>query len=328
MKFRTELHLKPLEQTISYQDQICLLGSCFAEHIGGKLQALKYRSLLNPLGIIYHPYPLHQMIHNALTQAVVQESDLEMDPEGKQVYWGGHGSLCSTEAYTTMQQVNDGLQQLKKVLSKASHLIITYGSAYYYHHPKAGAVANCHKFPTSTFEKKIAYATDIIESFNEMMSILLQTNPNIQVLLTVSPVRHIRDGIVENTLSKAQLITAIYQICSEYRQCQYIPAYELLMDDLRDYRFYSDDLVHPSHQAIDYIWEKVSEMILSSDEMDIRSQVQKIITAANHRPRLPHSAQHLAFCTSQIEVINILQKQHPYIDMSEEIKKFEFCLRT
>ena len=323
MKFRTELHLQKSDIHIGYSDRLLLLGSCFSENIGQKLNQIKYLTTVNPLGIVYHPVPLHESIKDALSGKVIEESNLNRNIDGQYTAWNIHSRLSTVDAQESMNQMNDGLEQLKGSLQGANFLILTYGTAYYYDHKDYGPVANCHKFPSKDFVKKLSSTNELIYSFDRMLTSLKTVNPNIKVLLTVSPVRHIKDGIIENNRSKAHLISAVHEICDNNSHCHYLPSYELLIDDLRDYRYYADDMVHPSDQAIEYIWSKIGEHILAPSEATLRSDILKLIRAAAHRPFNAKSQQHMTFLNTQRELTNKILKTYPNLDFSKELEVFE-----
>jgi len=323
MKFRTELHLEPSKFNIRYEDQLLLLGSCFSENIGAKLVTSKYQTLINPLGIMYHPLPLHQTISDAVDGKSITEEELNINPEGRYTAWNVHSKLCTTDPSETHMNIKAGVHQLSSSLHNANYLILTYGTAYCYHHIAHGAVANCHKFPAKDFEKKLSSPEEIKSSFDSMLSKMMAINPKIKILLTVSPVRHIKDGIAENNRSKAHLLTAVHEICDAIDNCHYLPSYELLIDDLRDYRYFNEDMVHPSNQAIEYIWDKISYHLLDPNERILRSDISKIVQAAMHRPFDPNSEKHKAFVAKQIKSIKSLATTHPNLDFTQELLAFD-----
>ncbi len=323
MKFRTELRLKKSNISISYSDRILMLGSCFAENVGKKLLEIKYPTTVNPLGIIYHPLPLHTSIINAIDGKHMNQEDLNINIDGQYTAWNIHSRLSTLDLQKTLSQMNQGINTLKTSISNATHIFLTYGTAYYYNHKDHGPVANCHKFPSNNFEKRLSTPSELITSFEHVLSSIKMVNPTIKVHLTVSPVRHIKDGIVENNRSKAHLITAVHDICDRHENCQYLPSYELLLDDLRDYRYYKDDMVHPTAKAIDYIWSKIIDHLLNHAEATLRSDILKLVRAASHRPFNSGSEQHKSFLTSQISLVDKILASHPNLDFSEEMKIFK-----
>lgn len=322
MKFRTELQLPKSEINIKYTESTILLGSCFAENIGNKLLQLKYDTTVNPMGVVYHPFPLHTSIVNALDSNKIELKDLIKNREGLYTSWNFHSKLSRQNATETLELMNIAIDQLYIALKSSNYLILTYGTAYHYNHNDYGPVANCHKFPPNDFTKKLSSSVQIINSFQEMYSKLLKVNPNIKILISLSPVRHIKDGMVENNRSKAHLLTAIHEICDLYSDCHYIPSYELLMDDLRDYRYYKNDLVHPSNMAVDYIWSKISSHLLDPKESRLRKDINKIINAAAHRPFNSLSDAHQLFKEAQISSITEILKNYPDIDFEPELRVF------
>ena len=322
MKFRTELQIAKSDINIAYSDQLLLLGSCFSENIGHKLSQLKYQTTINPLGIVYHPIPLHNAVTKAIQGKQLGKADLHKNIDGLYTAWNVHSRLSALDVQKTISQMNNGIRNLNESIKAANFLILTYGTAYYYHHKDHGPVANCHKFPSTNFEKILSKPAELNSSFNEMYAKIKEVNPNLKVLLTVSPVRHIKDGIVENNRSKAHLVTAVHDICDSHTNCHYLPSYELLMDDLRDYRYYADDMVHPSVKAIDYIWSKISQYILDPAEAKLRSDILKLLKAAAHRPFNLGSDQHQDFLATQAMIVNMIIKDYPYLDLSDEIKVF------
>ena len=323
MKFRTELQIQKSDINISYSDSLILLGSCFSENIGNKLNQIKYPTTVNPLGIVYHPLPLHNSILEAIQGKKIDKSDLNENIDSQYTAWNIHSRLSSLDAEETIFQMNNGIRQLCKSIKKANYLILTYGTAYYYDHKLYGPVANCHKFPSTDFKKKLSNPAELNRSFNEMYTKVKEVNANIKLVLTVSPVRHIKDGLVENNRSKAHLLTAVHKICDQHNDCHYLPSYELLLDDLRDYRFYADDMIHPSTKALDYIWNKISCQILDPAEKRLREDIIKIVRAASHRPFNGDSVQHAKFTTSQNTAIKKILVAYPKLDFSEEIKAFK-----
>ena len=323
MKFKTELILEKSDINIAYDDKLLLLGSCFSENIGKKLLQFKYTTVINPLGIVYHPVPLHNSIIDSLEGKVISKSNLNRNVDGQYTTWNIHSRLSTLDAEETLSHMNRGISLLSKSIKEANYVILTYGTSYYYDHKEFGPVANCHKFPSTDFEKKLSSPADLIGSFDNMFAIVKKINPNIKVLLTVSPVRHIKDGIVENNRSKAHLLTAVHDLCDRYDDCHYLPSYELLMDDLRDYRYYADDMVHPSSKAIDYIWNKISGHILEPGESKLREDITKIMNAAAHRPFNKKSEQHTKFLASQAKAIEKILQVYPKLDFTGEMKIFE-----
>lgn len=323
MKFRTELQLPPSPFHIKYDDRVCLLGSCFSENIGGKLTSYKYQAMVNPLGIMYHPYAIYNVIERALTEKWVTDSEMVRSPQELFVHWDAHSSLGSTSIDQAVQRINEALSDLRDELKTTKYLVLTYGTAYYYDHVTHGTVANCHKFPKVVFNKKLASIAELIKANNEVLQLLKIHNPDLSVILTVSPVRHIKDGMIENNRSKAHLLSAVHDACENHDFAHYFPSYELVIDDLRDYRYYTEDLVHPSSQAVDYIWHKLEDNILDPGEVNARNRINKLVQAAHHRPFNPDSESHQKFCKKQLSEIEEINKLFPQLNFDQEAIAFK-----
>lgn len=325
MQFRTELQLSTPLAHISYKDPILLLGSCFAENIGQVLQDLKYQVCINPHGIIYNPEVLAHIIAAAIDQTSNSNKVVE-HPEGGYIHWLAHSRLSAHTSNEASDNFTKASALLRNRIRQCQYLIITMGTAFYYEHQEYGMVANCHKYPKGEFKKKMSTNSTIEKCYQSLIAQIRDINPEIKILLTVSPVRHIRDGIIENNRSKAQLISAVHNIC-ENEKVTYVPSYELLIDDLRDYRYYNHDMVHPSSQAISYIWEKLSPNLLSKSEDSLRDKIKKIINAAAHRPFNESSEKHQQFCQKQLDIINELNSNLSDIDLSREQLIFQKQLK-
>ena len=320
MKTRTELHLSKAPYQISYADKILMIGSCFTEHIGNKLTELKYDVVTNPLGIMYHPIPLHKTITDTINKIKIVAQDLILNPDGQYVHWNVHSSISSIDVSETVDLIQSRREMLLKTLQSAKYLIISYGSAYVYEHHTNGPVASCHKFGAEKFTKKLSSIKNLRSSFDQFCLLLASHFPHISILLTVSPVRHIRDGIIENNRSKAHLLSMVHDVCDSYYHIHYLPSYELLIDDLRDYRYYTEDMVHPSDTAIKYIWNKISNHILDTKDHQLRMNIFKIVQAAHHRPVNPNSDKHKMFCSKQMDDINTILKKHPHMNFGRELE--------
>lgn len=295
MKFRTELTIKPSNRKISHRSHIMGLGSCFVKETGDKLSAAKFDVMINPFGTLFHP----QAIENALMRILSLSfySADEIFNHGELFFsWDHHTSFNRTSAKETLLHINTELEKANEFIRKTDCIILTFGTAWVYQIKDNGLfVANCHKVPAAVFEKLLLTEKQIISSIKNCFDLICDMNPNVQIISTVSPVRHTRDGIVENSLSKARLISALHQVVERYENAEYFPAFELLNDDLRDYRFYAEDLVHPAQSAVDYIWEKFSSVYF--DELTIKKieTVRKIKSALAHRPMNPKTIAYREF---------------------------------
>ena len=316
MKFRTEIEHKPLKKAIDYSTNIFAIGSCFASNIAARLIRAKFRVVTSPTGILFNPASIARTLTAFATNQAVDPKRIVSRGE-EWVSLDCHSDLVgstSKEAETLWQ---NAISEGHNALQSASCVIITLGTAWVYEHNATGEiVANCHKIPQRDFTRRRLSVTEICELFRPLIKGVLKSK---QVIFTVSPVRHIADGLAENSLSKATLRLAIEELCHEFSNADYYPAYEIVTDDLRDYRFYADDLVHPSSAAIDYIWEHFVQCALNESTRQLLAKVEKIVAAASHRPTNPSSEEYKKFCSRYLAEAKALSS----IDFSSECALFE-----
>jgi hypothetical protein len=284
MKFRTEVEINESEKKIGIEDCIFSIGSCFATEMHEKFSEGQIQSLNNPFGTIFNPYSIFQAIQQIYDAKEYQENDLILANENY-ISLDHHSSFDSRYAHKSLEKINQNIEEANQFLQSTDFVIITFGTSYIYEFlPKNRLVANCHKIPQKFFEKRFLSHQELTDSINNTIEILKDICKNdVQIMFTVSPVRHTKDGIVENQLSKSKLLTAIHESISEKENCSYLPVYEILMDDLRDYRFYKDDLIHPNSQAVQYIWEKFGNAYFSDETKIFINENNKILTALNHK---------------------------------------------
>jgi hypothetical protein len=300
-QFRTELTIVP-KPMIHHGSSIATMGSCFSDNIGQKLAENKFNVVVNPLGTCYNPLSIHKGL--LMTKP---DEDLFIESNGAWRHFDFHSKFFAT----TKEELRELLRKLLPV-PKQDLFIITYGTSWVYKHKATGKiVANCHKRPQNEFEKILLTTQQIIESFEELRTSIKQ-----KVILTLSPVRHIKDTLELNTVSKSILRHAIHQL----KDAEYFPAYEIMMDDLRDYRFYDRDLIHPSAVAIDYIWQKFGEKYFSKDTRELNEKWQKVLRSLNHRVFRDRSAEHKKFLAG---VLGELKSLNDVLNVSEEIKEIE-----
>lgn len=312
MKLQTQVPINKSENQIDYNSQLFLLGSCFVENIGHKLSYFKFQSLQNPFGILFHPLALENLISRALENREYQEEAIFYMNERWQCF-DAHSDLSATSKEELLRNLNEGLKVTKNHLEKASHIIITLGTAWIYETLENNkVVANCHKVPQKEFVKKLLPIGDILISLENIIEYVQAVNKNVQFVFTVSPVRHLKDGFVENQQSKAHLITAIHQLLKK-GNAMYFPSYEIMMDELRDYRFYAKDMVHPNNLAIEYIWKKFKAVYISEESYSTMKEVDIIQKGLSHRPFNPDSDQHKKFLNNNQRKIEYLQKSYPYM---------------
>ncbi|MDO6519513.1 GSCFA domain-containing protein [Zobellia uliginosa] len=314
MKLQTQIPLQKAENQIDYESRLVFLGSCFSENIGEKFTYFKFRSLRNPFGILFHPLAIENLVSRALRKKRYTQDDIFYHNERWQCY-DAHSDLSALSQETLLGALNDGLEKTAEHLATATHIGITLGTAWVYRHLETDTVvANCHKVPQKQFSKELLGIAEMKEALNAIMDSVRTINPKVQFVLTVSPVRHLKDGFVENQRSKAHLISAVHALLQE--GVSYFPSYEIQMDELRDYRFYKEDMVHPNPLAVDYIWERFKSVWISEEAQESMQQVDAIQKGLRHRPFHPESEQHKKFLKSLGLKINDVQKQFPFMDFS------------
>ena len=317
MQFRTKISIPKNNDSIDYNSKIVSLGSCFAENMAEKLDYFKFQNTCNPFGIIFNPVAIEKMIYRMVNQSFYTEKDIFFHNERWHCF-EVHSDLSNADKQELIANLNAILTVAKLQLQAASHIIITYGTSWVYRNVESNAVvANCHKVPQAAFSKEILSVETIKKSMQNTLDLIQKINPNVNFIFTVSPVRHLKDGFAENQLSKAHLISAIYQIlqleiCNQ-KSAIYFPSYEIMMDELRDYRFYAADMIHPNAVAIDYIWQRFSETSIADESQSIMQEIETIQKGLSHRPFNPESESHQQFLSKLQDKIAKLQKQFPQI---------------
>jgi len=314
MNLLTKIPLKPQQHhQLDYNSKIMLFGSCFSENIGETFKYYKFQTTVNPFGILFHPLAVENLITKAINKDYYSKEDLEFHNE----QWcclEAHSKLSTTSSAALLEVLNRQIEKAHNDLLNASHIIITLGTSWVYRHIASDKiVANCHKIPQKQFLKELLSVAQITESLEAIISLVKSVNPNITFLFTVSPVRHIKDGFIENTRSKSHLLAAIHQVIEPRAQLYYFPSYEIMMDELRDYRFYNSDMLHPNEVAINYIWEKFKTVWLTDDALKVLETVAAIQAKKAHRPFNPNSEAHQAFLSKLHLEIENLHKQFPHI---------------
>jgi hypothetical protein len=321
MEFRLPFTPKPFAEKISLNQSLFLAGSCFTEQIGDKLVQHKFAITQNPNGILFNPFSIAHAIESYILNKKYTEEELFLHNE----LWGSwkhHTKYSHTDNTLCLQQINASQEHAHQQLKNANWLILTLGSAFAYLLEDGSIVANCHKVPTDKFTKKLFSSIEIIDALNKMIQSLKAFNPELNIIFTISPVRHLRDGFVENNRSKANLITAVSALTEINNHVHYFPAYELIIDDLRDYRFFAEDMVHPNYQATQYVWEKFVECCIDESDRSLMKEISLISMARRHRAFNSQSQQHQAFLQTHLNKTIELSKRAPYLDFAEEISYF------
>lgn len=284
MKFRTEVDIQSSQQKIEIEDKIFSIGSCFASEMSDLFQKGQLQTVNNPFGTIFNPFSINNSIKRLHDSEFYYEDDL-ISYHDEFISLDHHTNFDTRYVHQTLEKINSKIEEGNRFLQESNWVIITYGTSFIYEfEPKKKLVANCHKIPQKFFEKRLLTHQELTDSIYDTIINLHDICPeNVQILFTVSPVRHTKDGMIENQLSKSKLITSIHEVASQFENCHYLPVYEILMDDLRDYRFYKEDLIHPNSQAVNYIFEKFGEAYFSPETKDFIKENFKINRALEHR---------------------------------------------
>lgn len=323
MDFRTSLPFSESPFQINYRQAVLALGSCFAEHIGERLQDRKFELLLNPFGILYNPLSILDSLERLRQGKAIAAEELFQHQELWH-HFSFHSRYSQPERDTALEQMNASINQVHQKWDQIDRLILTWGTAYAFRHvAQERIVANCHKLPGETYERFRLNPDQFIPTYRKFLKKEKDQKPDLQVLISVSPVRHLRDGLMENQRSKAVLLLAAEELCRELDFVHYFPAYELVLDDLRDYRFFERDLAHPNATAIDYVWEYFHKACIPTCDQEISRKVEAIIRAAHHRPFHADTAAHKQFCRRQLEKIAQLEAKYSFLNFEKEKAHFQ-----
>ena len=292
-----------------------MLGSCFAENLGAMMLQFKFNIMVNPFGIVYHPAASAQQLERIITGKLYTAAELQYNNE----LWHSfdhHGRFSHSDISVCINQINKELQQAHDQLTRSEWLVVTFGTAWAYRLKNTGRiVANCHKFPASDFERIRFDVDELYVIWAETIAKLRLFNPAIKIIFTLSPIRHLRDGAHENQLSKSILLLAIDRLIREIENTAYFPAYEIVLDELRDYRFYAENMTHPNTVTINYIWQRFCKCYMAEDTMQTMKTVEDIVKAIAHRP-LHDTSGYRQFTASYLEKIAKLKHKYPHIDFA------------
>jgi hypothetical protein len=314
--FRTEVSTLPSTHPINPNHKVLTVGSCFADAIGERLQRYKFPSLVNPFGVIYNPLSIHKTLHYAVRHEPPPEHTY-LQHQQVNLNYDFHSALSALEKPALKADLTNRIGTVHYFLKGASWLFITYGTAFTYSRNDTGeVVANCHKMPATAFTKSLVSESAIVESFSTLYDMLMEFNPSLRIILTLSPVRHIKDSLVLNSVSKAVLRMACHSITEKFKTVEYFPAYEMMMDDLRDYRFYRSDMLHPTEDAEEYIWEKFSDRYFSPDTQLFLKQWRSVLSALAHKPFHASTEAHQQFLKDTLKKLEGLSAK---VDVSAEM---------
>ena len=317
-KFRTEVIPDVFPWNISYHSTSFFIGSCFTQHIGSKMQELKFSLEVNPFGVVYNPISVKNSIEILLCKRNFTESDLHFVNDNWFSFYH-HSSFSNPKKEVCLENINSKINSASTILSETNYLFITFGTARVFRRLETGEiVSNCHKLPASVFNREILSVEEIVEEYQLLLKLLLEKNPELRIVFTVSPIRHWKDGAEGNQISKAILLLAVNQLVKEYENVYYFPSYEIMMDDLRDYRFYSEDMVHLSPLAIKYVWKKFSDVVFDQETLKLFPGIMKVNKALSHTPFDSSSESYRDFCRKTLQEIETLEKENSLISFIEE----------
>ena len=305
---------------ISHQSKILSMGSCFAQTIGQKMKNAKFDVLVNPFGTIFHPLNLADLLDHALFQDPL-EKDGMLERNGLFLHYATHSDVVGKSPEELTELYSQKLSLTRSYLEQGTHLILTLGTAWIYEHETFGRVANCHKQPQKLFEKKLTTLEEMEMGLWSVLDNFSRAFPNLKIILTLSPVRHIKDGVAENQLSKSLLRVLCANLERRMSSVRYFPAYEIIMDELRDYRFYKSDLIHPSEEAEEYIWQKWQQAIFPEATREKISEIQKVQLELAHRPFNPDTDAHRKFLQNLLAKLERLNDEFDFSEEIVEVKK-------
>ncbi|MGB8193166.1 MAG: GSCFA domain-containing protein [Chitinophagaceae bacterium] len=329
MDFMLNINIPSPAKRISYKDSILLTGSCFTAHIGNSLAELKFKVLQNPNGILFDPRSVSHSLISYIQNKQYSKDDLFYLNEVWNS-WQHHSIFSHIDAEESLRLINHSQQQAHEFLKTADWLVITLGSSFSYHlndqsivQPTGEkGVANCHRAPGQWFRKHMMTIEEINAALDSCIHQLWHFNPGIKIIFTVSPVRHIRDGVTENNRSKARLIEVVHHLAGKFDNIYYFPAYELVIDVLRDYRFYDIDMVHPNYAATEFVLEKFTQHFIDEPSQALMQEIKRVVTARKHKAFQPETQAHKQFLKTHLDKARALQELHPYLDIKEEINYF------
>ena len=310
MNFRTEIKIQPLERSIAYGDGILFLGSCFADEVGSICRGLGFNAMVNPFGTLYNPFSIAnaiQRLHNGRPF-----SHKEVIRTGEEFYctFSHNTEFWSRSENELLERVNDNLAQAHEHFAQSKWIVVSLGTAWVYRYRETlDVVANCHKKPSQLFDRFCLTVPSVVTVLSDMVN----SNPDKQFIFTVSPLRHLKDGLHGNQLSKSTLLLAVDEVCNRFDNAHYFPAYEILLDELRDYRFYKEDMVHPTDQAVRYIWEKFIDFAINPSEKPAIQSAAELKQMLHHKPLFPDSEAYRKFEQQRNQKVTELEQRFPNV---------------
>lgn len=322
-QFRTIVPIEPQKNKVSYDSRLLFMGSCFASNIGSYFTETGFNAMVNPFGVLYNPISIAGAIERLISGDLYRSDNLKYY-NGLWQSFDHHSQFNHEDQEQCLHTINQSLIQGAQFLKNADYLFITFGTSWVYEWNETDKiVSNCHKFPASHFNRFLASQIQITERYKKLITQLHWFNPDLKIILTVSPVRHWKDGAHGNQISKAILLLSIEELCQQYEHLLYFPAYEILLDELRDYRFFDDDMLHPSSSAVKYIRSRFTMAWLDNTAHKFIKSMEQIKNALNHRPFNPRSEQHQLFLQKTLIKLEEMKKAFPNIDFTTFLTTFK-----
>ena len=313
MIFHTEINIKPLEQTVVYADALLFLGSCFADEVGVICKGLGFNALVNPFGVLYNPASIAQSVERLDRGRPFTRDDVIAVGERQYCTFNHNTAFWNTSEDMLLQTINQRLGEAHEHFMKSKWLVVSLGTSWVFKHRMSGQiVSNCHKLPAHQFDREFL----TVERSSQYLSGIVERHPEKQFIFTVSPLRHLKDGMHGSQLSKAALLLAVNEICRQFANAHYFPAYEIMMDELRDYRFYKEDMVHPTEQAVRYIWEHFAEFAINASEKPAMNAAAELRQMLEHKPLFPETEAFKRFELQKERKTAELKKNYPDVRLS------------
>lgn len=310
MILQTEIKIQPIDQPIAYGDGLIFLGSCFADEVGGICRGLGFNALVNPFGVLYNPASIAQSLERLYSGTPFSHKEVIRVGEGQYCTFSHNTAFWNVSESALLEQVNQSLVKAHAYFEKSKWVILSLGTSWAFRDKETQkVVSNCHKLPAARFERVFLSVEQSVRCLSE----IVQQHPEKRFIFTVSPLRHVKDGLHENQLSKAALLLAVDEVCKAFNNAHYFPAYEILLDELRDYRFYKEDMVHPTEQAVRYIWERFVDFAIDPKEKPAMKAAAELRQMLQHRPLFPESEAYKRFEQLKEKKINELKRDFPQI---------------
>ena len=328
MQFRTPITISPSSLRLDHSHRVVMFGSCFSEHIAERMRNAGFHVTSNPFGIMFNPASIARNIERLATAQPYSIEDLMLSGE-RWVSFDFHGDFASRSADEAVASMNRAVESGAQALREADTVVLTLGTAWVYRlKGSEEVVGNCHKVPEREFVRCRLTVEEIVEEYTDLLGRLWAVNPKVRVLFTVSPVRHLKDTLHGNQLSKATLLLAVDELCGRYpERLHYFPAYEIVMDELRDYRFYAEDMAHPSAQAVEYVWERFVEQVTDGGARAFMAEWTKMVRALAHRPFRPDAEEYQQFVKQNLVKLMALKERYPYLEVQNEIDTWHTLLK-